>query len=382
RELMKDVEWADWSPDGKSLAVAHFVKGSERLEFPVGKVLYETRGWIGEPRVSPRGDRIAFIDHPSTTDNGGTVAIVDLAGSKTTLSSDWSGAEGLAWSPLGDEIWFSASKSGANLMLFGETPSGKLRLVERAAGSVRLLDAARDGRVLLSQEDQRLMMMAHTPGSAEDRDLSWLDWSVPADISSDGKTLVFTEGGEGGGADYSVYTRKTDGTPAVRLGEGFADSLSPDGQWVLAEHSHEAPVQIYLLPTGAGEPKQLTHDAMEHFGADWLPDGKRMIYNAGPPGHASRVYVASIEGGEAHAITPEGVTSVSHSVSPDGKFVLVRDRDRKPMIYPIDGGEPRPVTPPEGSGLIERWSADGRSAFAVKYGGPYTISRIDLSSGK
>jgi Tol biopolymer transport system component len=384
RELMKDVEWADWSPDGKSLAVAHFVKGNERLEFPAGKVLYETVGWIGEPRVSPAGDRIAFIDHPSADDNGGAVTIVDLTGKKTVLSSDWSSAEGLAWSPSGDEVWFSASKSGSSQMLYAVTPSGKLRPVERSSGSMRLLDVARDGRVLLGQEDARLLMMAHTQGSAEDRDLSWLDWSVPNDISADGQTIVFTEGGEGGGADYSVYMRKIDGSPAVRLGEGFANSLSPDGQWVLATHSHESPVQIYLLPTGAGEPKQLTHDSMEHFNAAWLSDGKRIIYSAGPPGKPSRAYIASIEGGEAHAITPEGVYSITHPVSPDGKFILAFDAERaKVMMYPVDGGgEPREIQRPSNVGRIARWSDDGHSAFTGRGSPPYTISRLDLSTGK
>ena len=383
RELMKDVEWADWSPDGKSLAVAHFVKGNEQLEFPAGKVLFETNGWIGEPRVSPKGDRIAFIDHPSTSDNGGDIAIVDLAGKKTALSSDWSAAEGLAWSPAGDEVWFSASKSGSSQMLYAVTPSGKLRLVERSSGSMRLLDAARDGRVLLGQEDARLMMMAHTQGSAEDRDLSWLDWSVPQDISSDGQTLIFTEGGEGGGADYSVYMRKMDGSPAVRLGEGQGLSLSRDGQWVLAMHPHETPVQLYLLPTGAGEPKQLTHDSMEHLNADWLPDGKRIIYNAGLPGKRTRAYIASVEGGEAHAITPEGVFSITHPVSPDGKFILAFDPERaKIMMYPVDGGEPRVVERPSDVGRIVRWSDDGHSAFTGRGSPPYTINRLDLSSGK
>ncbi|MGC1687519.1 MAG: protein kinase, partial [Candidatus Acidiferrales bacterium] len=384
RELMKDVEWADWSPDGKSLAIAHFVKGNEQLEFPAGKVLFETNGWIGEPRVSPKGERIAFIDHPATGDNGGAVTIVDLTGKKTVLSSDWSAAEGLAWSPSGDEVWFSASKSGSNQMLYAVTPAGKLRLVERSAGAVRLLDVARDGRVLLGQEDARLMMMAHTQGSAEDRDLSWLDWSAPNDISSDGQTLIFTEGGEGGGADYSVYMRKTDGSPAVRLGEGQGMSLSPDGQWVLAMHPHETPVQLYLLPTGAGEPKQLTHDSMEHFNADWFPDGKRIIYSAGPPGKPPRAYIASMEGGEARAITPEGIYSITHPVSPDGKFILAFDTEHaKIMMYPVDGGEPRVVERPSDVGRIARWSDDGHSAFSARsVPPPYTINRLDLSSGK
>jgi Tol biopolymer transport system component len=383
RELMKDVEWADWSPDGKSLAIAHFVKGKEQLEFPAGKVLFETDGWIGEPRVSQKGDRIAFIDHPATGDNGGAVTIVDVAGKKTVVSGDWAAAEGLAWSPTGDEVWFTASKSGSNQVLYAVTPSGKLRLVERSSGSMRLLDVARDGRVLLGQEDARLMMMAHTQGSAEDRDLSWLDWSVPNDISSDRQTLIFTEGGEGGGADYSVYMRKTDGSPAVRLGEGFAEALSPDGQWVLATHSHESPGQIYLLPTGAGEPKQLTHDAMQHFNPAWLPDGKRIIYSAWPPGKPPRAYIASIEGGEARAITPEGVNSITHSVSPDGKFILAYDAEHaKIMMYPVDGGEPRVVERPSDVGRIARWSDDGHSAFTGRGSPPYTINRLDLYSGK
>jgi Tol biopolymer transport system component len=383
RELMKDVEWADWSPDGKSLAIAHFIKGTERLEFPAGKVLHETDGWIGEPRVSPKGDRIAFIDHPATGDNGGAITIVDLTGKKTVVSGDWAAAEGLAWSPAGDEVWFTASKSGSNQVLYAVTPSGKMRLVERSSGSMRLLDVARDGRVLLGQEDARLMMMARTSGSAEDRDLSWLDWSVPSDISSDGQTVIFTEGGEGGGADYSVYMRKIDGSPAVRLGEGFAEALSPDGQWVLATHSHESPVQIYLLPTGAGEPKQLTHDSMEHFNADWFPDGKRIIYNADLPGKPPRAYVASIEGGEARAITPDGVFSIEHPVSPDGKFILARDPEHaRLMMYPVDGGEGRVVEHPSDAGRATRWSSDGLSFFAGRTSPPWTINRVDLSSGK
>jgi serine/threonine protein kinase/Tol biopolymer transport system component len=383
RELMKDVEWADWSPDGKSLAIARFVKGTERLEFPAGKVLHETGGWIGEPRVSPKGDRIAFIDHPSAGDNGGAVTVVDLTGKKTVLSSDWSAAEGLAWSPSGDEVWFSASKSGSNQMLYAVTPSGKLRLVERSAGAVRLLDVARDGRVLVSEENARLMMLAHTPGSAELRDLSWLDWSAPQDISSDGQTVIFTEGGEGGGAGYSVYIRKIDGSPAVRLGDGQGQSLSPDGQWVLAMHPHETPVQLYLLPTGAGEPKQLTHDAMEHFNANWLPDGKRFIYSGALPGKPSRAYVASIEGGEPRAITPEGVFPIAHSVSPDGKFILATDSERiKLLMYPVEGGEPRAIDLPRDLGRVARWTDDGHSVFTTRSRPPYTISRVDLFSGK
>ena len=382
RELMKDVEWADWAPDGKSMAIAHFVPGKCALEYPAGKVLFENGGWIGEPRVSPKGDRVAFIDHPSNNDDGGEIDVVDRDGKKKVLSSDWASVEGLAWSPSGDEVWFTASRAGNNLYVYGVSLDGKMRVVERSAGTEYLLDVARDGRVLLSRNDARANLFAHLPGATEDREMSWLDWSVPSDLSSDGQMLIFTEGGDGGGAGYGVYTRKMDGSQAVRLGEGESTELSPDGQWVLAMHPHDTPVQLYILPTGAGEPKQVTHDAMNHYGGSWLPDGKRFVFTGREQGHGVRAYVASVEGGEPRAITPEGVSPRAHFVSPDGKSLLVHDRQGKDFIYPIDGGEPRSIELPKDAGLVARWSADGRSVIMGRSTPPYDISRVDIATGK
>ena len=60
RELLENVSLADWSPDGRDLAVVHKVGGKDRLEFPIGKVLYETGEEIASVRFSPRGDRLAI----------------------------------------------------------------------------------------------------------------------------------------------------------------------------------------------------------------------------------------------------------------------------------------------------------------------------------
>ena len=97
---------------------------------------------------------------------------------------------------------------------------------------------------------------------AKQHDLSWLDYTYPSDLSADGKTLLFDEEGGGGSLDYSksgglsyaVYIRKTDGSPAVLLGEGGAVALSPDGKWAIAQ-TQESPSQFRLLTTGAGEAK-------------------------------------------------------------------------------------------------------------------------------
>ena len=193
RELVENVEWADWTPDGKDMLIVRSDQGKSRLEYPAGKVLYETRGWIGSPRLSRRGDHIAFIDHPAINDDGGTVAILDLAGKKTTISPVFATAAGLAWSPEGSEVWYTAAEVGGNRTLHSSTPSGRTRTIARVAGTLTLHDVSADGRVLISHDAQQQALAALGPGASKEVDLSWLDWSLFSDISTDGQTVIFTE---------------------------------------------------------------------------------------------------------------------------------------------------------------------------------------------
>ena len=192
RPVLEDVEWADWSPDGSNLAVVRNVGGRDRLEYPIGKVLYETSGgWISYPRVSPKGDYVAFMDHPNQGDDGGLIAIVDESGKKKDLTREWYGTQGLAWAPDGQEVWFTASELGLFHYITAVTLTGKQRLVTRVPGSLVVFDIWKDGRVLLARADRRREVMATDAGQIKDRDLSWLDYSYPADLSADGKTSAF-----------------------------------------------------------------------------------------------------------------------------------------------------------------------------------------------
>jgi hypothetical protein len=44
REIAANAWAADWSPNGKDLAVIRFVDGRFRLEYPLNKVLVESSG--------------------------------------------------------------------------------------------------------------------------------------------------------------------------------------------------------------------------------------------------------------------------------------------------------------------------------------------------
>jgi eukaryotic-like serine/threonine-protein kinase len=379
RELLNDVEWADWSPDGANLAVVHVVGEKRRLEFPIGKVLYETTGWVTHPRISPKGDKIAFLDHPVWPDDRGSVAVIDLSGRKTTLSTGWASEDGLGWSPSGDEVWFSASPSGMGRSAHAVTLSGTLRSVASVAGGTTLQDIFPDGRVLLTRDNERVGTLALAPGEKTERELSWLDWSIVSDISADGKTIVFSEEGEGGGSTYAACIRKTDGTPPVRLGEGGSLTISPDGQWIISDVPGN-PERLVLLPTGAGAAKTVGANNLETYNrAAWLPDGKAIVFDANEAGHDYRIYLQDVDSGTPKPVTPEG-TKLG-LVFPDSKQVLGVDSQRKWWTYPVAGGEPRPVLGVQATERPIQWSSDGRSLYVAKFGeAVLKVYKLDLLS--
>ena len=390
-----NVLGADWAPDGRSLAVVRmdyggagtaeattdqWVRRQARLEFPIGKVLYESASsgiWV--PRVSPNGDQVAFVEERP---DRSSIELVDLAGRKTTLSSNQE-PRGLAWSPKGDEVWFA--EWGA---LWAVSLTGNRRLVARFPGAVTLNDISRDGRVLLTLAQWHASLLVQAAGETGERDLSWFDGSQPAALSRDGGTLLFTDrGGAGSPQDLgnaASYLRRTDGSPAVRLGEGRAQALSSDGKWVLAL-VHGSPPKLVLLPTGPGEPRPIPLGEINCMRADLHPDGRRVLVWGSAPGQGTRVFVQDLDGRDRRAL-PDGfhLFFYGSTVSPDGKLVAIAGPGQKLMLIPIEGGEPRPVPGVERFEAPVGWSEDQR--FLYVFGSPMElpgrIHRIDLVSGR
>jgi eukaryotic-like serine/threonine-protein kinase len=366
---------ADWAPDGQNLAIIHTVGDHDRIEFPVGKVLYDPGPGVGLGfiRFSPRGDLIAFVENNS-------INVVDLNGKHRVVSGGWADAIGLAWNPVSGEIWFTArgGESSGGLVLHAVSLSGKQRVVARVPGILLIQDIARDGRVLLKQAQWPTSMICLSPGSSKEVDLSWFDFSHGKGLSDDGKSILFDEEGIAAGGKGGVYLRGTDGSPAIHLNEGNAVGLSPDGKWALAGDSRG----LVLLPVGAGQSRVLNTEGLEFHSAGWFPGGKRILLSAAQYGHPPRLYVQEIEGGTPHPITPEGVEI--GPVSPDGNSVMGRGPGPAVFLYPVSGGAPRAVPGVEPDDRLIRWDTEGKKLFLARVEGPASLSiyRFDPASGQ
>ncbi len=382
REVAEQIQFADFDASGASLVVTRDVEGRGRVEYPLGTVLYETAGHVSFPRLSPDGGRIAFIDHPWPGDDRGAIAVVDLKGNHTTLTRTWSSAQGLAWTPDGREIWFTAASSGNARELHAVSQEGAYRSVSGFPGMVRLLDISKDGRVLLSRDNVRIGIYGKAPGDTKERDLSWLDWTLLASISPDGKTVLFDEENEGVGPNYLTCIRGTNGSPVIRLGEGSAGTLSPDGRWALARTPEPgSPLQIH--PTGAGQKKTIDVGGRDiSKPLEFLPDGKRIFVSGREESGAPTAWWLDVEQGSWTPVEASWPGPVNWATpSADGATMIVSTRSGETLLLPVDGGAAKPGPTLEPRESLAGASSDGKSLYVQKRGVPLSLFKVDLATG-
>jgi len=381
RELLHDVHAADWNADGSQLAIVREKQGMIRLEYPIGNVLYQSVGWISQARISPDGQLIAIADHPTRNSDSGMVTVVDRKGERRVLSEHWGTLRGLAWTPDGREIWFTADRGGAARGLYAVTLEGTLRRVLQLASNMSIFDIAPDGRVLVGHGQERAGINALPAGETRERDLSWLDWSLLHDISDDGRLLLIDETAEGGGPHGSIYLRPVDGSAAIRLGEGSARAISADGQWVVG--SAVGGGRLVMLPTGVGESRMIPTGTLYCHHARMLPDNRHLVTSGHEAGQGIRLYRLDVETGEARALSPEGVSPTEIHVLTSGDRIAAMGADQDHWLYSIEGGDPQALAALDRSDRVVRWMAGDQSVLVYRTNElPSRMHRVDLSTGE
>ena len=384
-EILEDVAFADWTPDGSALAVARSLGGRTRIELPIGRRLYETKDNLLGMKIAPDGKRVAIAEHPPGFGTNGSISILDAAGKKTVLVQNEVGDEAnIAWAPSGKEVWYEFGIEGSDSLQAVDLAQRR-RLLLRMPDRMQLFDLSSDGRALVNKVNWRVGVLGLAPGQSSERDFSWLDVSEVDDVSPDGKQLLITEFGEGGDPRrWSVYLRKTDGSPAVRLGDGQAMTLSPDGKWAVTM-ARTTPPQLVLLPTGPGEPVKIPSGGIgDYFWAVWLPDGKSILFTGVEPGRGPRCYIQGIDGRGLRPVTPEStiLPLCEPALSPDGRSFVAIGPDHIARVYPLGSGVPHAIPGIQAFETPIGWSADGTALYVARLQQlPVHVDRIDLSSG-
>ena len=379
REIMDNVHQAVWSPDGKQLAITREAEGMHRLEFPPGTVLVQTSGYVSDLRFSPSGDRIAYFEHPAKWDDRGLIAVVDLQGKRTVLSDGYWGEEGIAWSPTGDTVYFSAGTGYSDFSIYAADLHGGVRVALQSAGGLVIHDIAASGEWIVTRDDITRVIRGRGPGADAERDLSYQDLSGVADISNDGRTLLFVGEGVAAGTNYLTCLRGTDGSPVVVLGQGGPADLSTDGRWATAIIY---PNRLLVYPTGVGETREMERGPIESYiDARWFPDGQRLLITAAEHGQAGRCYVQDFASGPPRPLMPDDARFALPA--PDGRRALVQLGDFTWWMVPLDGTSPRvPVPGIPAQITIDGWARDGRDVIMHERGEiPCKVERMDLATG-
>ncbi|HLK62872.1 MAG TPA: protein kinase [Bryobacteraceae bacterium] len=385
RQLLENVGLADWSPDASEMAIVRAVEGKYRVEYPVGKVLVEYPFPPFALRISPDGQRVAFTQFTMGTriglfvvDRGGTVVkLGPISGQVSDLD-----VAPLAWTPDGREIWVRSYDSSELNTIYAVNLGGNHRVVARFPGRVTLFEIAADGRVLLSTESGRKGIRGLAPGGEMDRDLSCMDSSRLRGLSADGSLIVGDVLGESGGPKGSIYMRRTDGSAPVRLGDGVAYGLSPDGKWIAGFSSRDTGNRMFeLMPTGPGE------TIRSRMIVGWLSgQGNYLVFEKAPSGKGMRYQAWDSASNVSRSVSPDGMpdTDEHPPVSPDGRRFLTVGPDGQHHIYSIDGGEPKMVVGLTPHDRVVGWTADGRSVYITTHHNQnrtLPVSVLDLEKG-
>jgi eukaryotic-like serine/threonine-protein kinase len=372
REVLDNVVAADWTPGG-DLAVIR----ADRVEFPFGTTIHGPN-FFSAVRISPDGQKLALVE-------GTDIVTLDRSGRKTTLSSGWGDQITVAWSPSGDEVWFTASRRRNDTSMWAlraVSLAGKERVIFSSVGAaLAILDVFRDGRALVATNLGKMGCSCLISGQQQLTELSWLDGSAPEAFSADGQTVLLTEVLRGAGENGSIYVRKTDGSDAVRLGDGFGEDLSPDGKWILA-----TPVRTRqhwtIVPTGPGSPITLPPGPLvARLEANFLPNGRQIVFGGRESNHARRIYVQDIDSGSIRAISPERVQTEGLA-TPDGRYVIGR-MDGRVFNFPVDGSAPIALPWLDANDEPLQWSADGSLLYVHRSATwPPAVDRVHMTTGE
>lgn len=239
--------------------------GSERRRFTSGEKKDSS------PRWSPDGRRIAFI---SDRDGKSQLYVMAADGGEAQRLTDLkSGAADPVWSPDGSKIAFTSKVGPEGMVLLAEE-TDEDRKREEAKSDVKIITTLRyklDGEGFLDERKRHIFVVSAS-GSRPEQVTSG-DWNdVQPAWSADGGLIAFVSN-RGEDHEYAndtdVWVQPLDGGEARRISPGdgrYGDpGFSPDGAWIsYTGNAIEAPYGptklsgLWIAPAADGGARNLT----------------------------------------------------------------------------------------------------------------------------
>jgi hypothetical protein len=384
RPILENAGWADWARRGHFLAVVR-EEGSERAlelwssDMKKLRELFRTAGAISHVRISPDEREIAFIHHPSRYDDAGEVRRISVDGTRMRVVSPlFERCLGLGWDPRSGKPWFTGSRENIYATsLWSATSSGSPRLVAAFPEFFLLQDVSDAGCLFVASSGGTTLMLRRA--GSPPHDFSWLGSTIVADVSPDGRSLLFLDGSASEGT-LGTWIRPIDGGEAIRIADGDPGKFSPDGKWVITSSrvTTGAP-QLILAPVGRGRTRQLTKPPGVYSSPSFADSGT-LLFKRSESGR-SEVWRMGTDGKAASSLGAPNCSMPASNPTATSFLCVGEPAGSALYVYPVEKrGEGRKLYALEDSQFVyARWNESGGRIFAVT--SDRRLLTLDSSSG-
>ncbi|KAF1720937.1 winged helix-turn-helix domain-containing protein [Pseudoxanthomonas wuyuanensis] len=330
-----DIRGMSLSPDGARIAYA----GRESAASPYRIFLAaldsgEKRsvsnpgpGSLGDidPRFSRDGQSIAFVRGVNEVTKDVYRIALD-GGESTRLTFDNRKINGLAWSPGGDRLLFTSTRSGMYGLWSADPDGGDLQQVflgnenvhqpATAAGVDAIAFEQWTHRSRLRQID----LVRRTQADASPY-LQSTRWNSNPVWSPDGERIAFVSNR---GGPHSIWVSQRDGRGAVQIadfGGAFIDNpaWSPDGTLIAFDGSPDGTTAIFAVSPEGGKPRKISDGPGDSRNPAWSRDGAWLYFESNRSGQW-RIYAQPATGGTPIAVTAG--PGIDARESADGQWLL------------------------------------------------------------